>query len=279
LEALTIVYHEACLARYFTSAAESPDRLIAIQRKLQPHYPSVTPQPATREDLLRVHSPQMIRKVQHEGPDIYRAALHAAGGACCAARLALTGPPAFAVVRPPGHHAGENRFGKFCFFNNIAIAIASLLAAGAIDRAAVIDTDMHCADGTEDIFRSRAEVTVLDLQGRDRESCMEALRHGLIALPEVDLMAVSAGFDLYVRDWGGLLTTEDFLTMGHLIHRAAQKKARGRCFAVLEGGYYVNDLGKNVLAFCRGFSGQDPVPPGTVHSGPPPKQPSKPGAW
>jgi acetoin utilization deacetylase AcuC-like enzyme len=61
---------------------------------------------------------------------------------------------------------------------------------------------------------------------------------------------------LYVKDWGALLETSDFQEIGFLIHRAAAEKASGRCFAVLEGGYFVEDLGKNVLAFCKGLNGE-----------------------
>ena len=67
------------------------------------------------------------------------------------------------------------------------------------------------------------------------------------------MLAVSAGFDAYVHDRGGKLQTDDYFTIGRLLQAYAIRLGHQRRFAVLEGGYYLPDLGKNVLAFCRGF--------------------------
>ena len=66
---------------------------------------------------------------------------------------------------------------------------------------------------------------------------------------------MSAGFDAYRHDVGHKLDTADFQRIGELVRDAAQRACSGRRFAVLEGGYYLPDLGANVLAFCRGFAG------------------------
>ena len=253
---LQIIHHEHYLTPYFTSVAESPHRIKAIINKLKDEYETVVPEPAATADILRVHDPLHLLKVRAEGKDTYETALLAAGGALRAGALAMSGIPAFAVVRPPGHHAGRNRYGGFCFFNNVAVAVARLLDSGEVGKAAIIDIDMHHGDGTQDIFAQKPSVSVINLWARDRGTYLDLLRQEIDRIPPVDVIAVSAGFDLYVRDWGGLLETSDFREIGLLIHRAATEKASGRCFAVLEGGYFVEDLGKNVLAFCRGLEGK-----------------------
>jgi acetoin utilization deacetylase AcuC-like enzyme len=255
---LKIVYHEEYLTDYFTSTAENPARVSIIHNKLKEIYPTVIPQPASKDSILRVHSQQHLEKVQQEGKETYQTALLAAGGALCAARLAYEGEPAFAIIRPPGHHAGVSRYGGFCFFNNVAIAVADLLQSKKIEKAVIIDTDMHRGDGTQNIFADNQKVTILDIWARERQSYLQTFQEELARIPQVDLVAVSAGFDLYVEDWGGMLETCDFQLIGYLIHRTAGEKAAGRYFALLEGGYFLNDLGKNVLAFCQGMEGNQP---------------------
>jgi len=254
---LKIIYHESYLTPYFTSVVESPTRIKAIHNRLKERYETVAPDPATVEDILRVHTREHLRRVQVQGRDTYQTALMAAGGALCGARLAaLEGARSFAAVRPPGHHAGRARHGGFCFFNNVAVGVASLLHGGYIRKAVVVDTDMHHGDGTEDIFSDVESVAVINIRAKEREAYLDLLREELARIPRVDLIAVSAGFDLYVRDWGGLLETSDFRRIGFAIHQAAVERASGKCFAVLEGGYFLDHLGRNVLAFCRGLEGE-----------------------
>jgi len=255
---LKIVFHEDYLTDYFTSAAESPLRVKAIHGRLRDHFETVTPDAATIEDILRVHTRDHLEAVQREGPEVYRTALLSAGGALCAARLAMEGVPSFGVIRPPGHHAKPSSYSGFCFFNNVAVAVTSLLVTSKIRRAVVIDFDMHRGDGTEAIFRGNPAVDFIEIHARPRERYLGLLELKLRWLGAADIIAVSAGFDLYVRDWGGLLETGDFHYLGYLIRQAAENKTGCRCFALLEGGYFVNDLGKNALAFCRGLSGEPP---------------------
>jgi acetoin utilization deacetylase AcuC-like enzyme len=250
---LKLVFHEDCLTPYFTSVAESPLRLKAIHGKLKDCYETVVPEPASREDVLRVHTTEHVARVQIEDPEVFTTALMAAGGAVCAATLAASGQPAFALVRPPGHHAGRSRYGAFCFFNNVAVALSRLQESGCIGSAAIVDFDMHRADGTADIFAEDKSVHLIDVYARDREKYLHRLQFELARLPKVDMVAVCAGFDLYVKDWGGLLETEDFHLIGSAVRDTAMRKADGRWFAVLEGGYYLDDLPRNALAFCSGI--------------------------
>lgn len=255
---LKIVYHEGYLTNYFTSLAENPLRASVIYNRLKDLYETEVPEPASKESILRVHSREHLEKVQQEGKEIYDTALLAAGGALCAARLAVQGQPSFAIIRPPGHHAGNSRYGGFCFFNNIAVAIADLLESGQIETAVIIDIDMHRGDGTQSIFSENRSVSIIDVWSREREVYLELLQEELDCVAETDIIAVSAGFDLYVEDWGGLLDSCDFQWIGHAIQKVAREKSRGRYFSLLEGGYFLNDLGKNVLGFCQGLEGKKP---------------------
>jgi len=253
---LKVIYHEDYYTNYFTSLAEHPLRIKSIHNKLKDLYEIVTPVHAAEEDILRVHTREHLEKVRQEGVETYQTALLAAGGALYAGQLAYEGSPAFAAVRPPGHHAGRSRYSGFCFFNNVAISVAALRQTGRIESAVIIDTDMHQGDGTQNIFAEEPAVSIIDIHARDRKTYLNLLLDRIDRIPPVDLIAVSAGFDLYARDWGGLLETSDFRRIGHAVHRAAAERAKGRYFAVLEGGYYVNELGRNVLAFCEGMEGR-----------------------
>jgi len=254
---LTVVFHEGYLRRYPTGAVETPARARAVISKLKNHYPVVTPDPARKEDVLRAHEPEHLVRVQLEGMDVLEAAFLAAGGALCAARLALSGRTAFAAIRPPGHHAGRNRYGGFCFFNNMAVAIRSLLETGAVQSAAVVDIDMHRGDGTAEILGADPRVQLVDMTLADGSQFMDRLMTRLALLREVDVIGVSAGFDLHVQDWGNLLTNRDYHRIGRALGETARRKARGRLFALLEGGYTAHELGKAVLAFCRGLEGKE----------------------
>lgn len=250
-----IVYHEGYLASYYTSTVECPERLKAAYSKLRDRFPVIRPEPAKLEDIYRVHSVTMVERVQVEGRDTYETALLAAGGAIAASEEGVGGMPTLALLRPPGHHAGPDHYWGFCFFNNIAVAISKLMAKGAIGRTLVLDLDLHHGDGTENIFKNNQAVTVVNIHAKKRKAYLDSLEQELEKSAEIDLLAISAGFDTYVRDWGGVLETDDYRTIGAAIRTAALRLCQGRLFAVLEGGYYLPDLGRNVVAFCEGLAG------------------------
>ena len=124
--------------------------------------------PATREQLLRVHSPAHVDAIEefcrNGGGMIdmdtvaveasFEAALHAAGGAVHAVdRMLADGERvAFCGLRPPGHHAETARSMGFCLFNNVAVATAHVLADRRAERALVLDWDVHHGNGTNEIF-------------------------------------------------------------------------------------------------------------------------------
>jgi len=251
---LQIVYHPDYLTPYYTSTAESPVRVKAIHNTLSRHFDTITPGPAMVDDILKVHELGLLYQVRNLGDATYRTALLAAGGALAAARLAVLGWPTFAVVRPPGHHAGHRRNGRFCFFNNMAVAAAWVLETQPVERLVIVDIDMHQGDGTAEIFAADPRVRLIDVWARDRSAYLETLFDQLEQVKAADLIAVSAGFDWAVDDWGGMLTVDDFERIGTGINAFARRHTGGRFFAVLEGGYAVNSLPRAVLAFCRGLS-------------------------
>ncbi len=197
-----------------------------------------------------MHSRRHLDRVRDEG--LYEVAALAAGGAIQAARRSLTAP-AFALIRPPGHHASADSCWGFCYFNNMAVALARLKQEGAITRAFVLDFDLHYGDGNVNILGERPWVSI---ENPDAETAAQFLvrTEAALAAETFDINGVSAGFDYHVEDCGGLLTTEDYFTLGQMVRTAARRQAAG-CFGILEGGYNHDVLGLNVRAFIRGLSG------------------------
>lgn len=250
---MKIVYHERFLTPYPTAGVENPQRVKNIYQAVKEYGEIVTPAPAQPEDLLLVHTPRLLQSMASQA-DVQEVALLAAGGAILTASLALAGAPAFGLLRPPGHHAGPDSHWGFCFYNNMAIAIERLRRQGRIHRALILDIDLHFGDGTDRIFAAIPDVEVVNIEAANREQFLFAVKNTLQVSRQLDIIGVSAGFDTYVKDWGGLLQTDDYRQIGAWVKEAAQRDCHGRRFGLLEGGYYLPDLGKNCLAFLTGLS-------------------------
>ncbi|MDE3069487.1 MAG: histone deacetylase, partial [Acidobacteriota bacterium] len=169
--------------RHFADHPEAPSRLEAIDAALAAHdwlgWERRLAPPATRAELGAVHAPALIDQVQRlaaagggeidadtfVGEASYRAALHAAGGACAMVRALVDGeaPAGFALLRPPGHHAGRERAMGFCLFNNVAVAAQVAVAELGIGRVLIIDWDVHHGNGTAEIFRNRSDVLYVSI--------------------------------------------------------------------------------------------------------------------
>ena len=215
------------------------------------------------------------------------AALAAVDIALTVVDLVLEGSPlAYGLCRPPGHHAGRNLIGGYCFFNNAAIAAESLVVRGA-QRVAILDVDFHHGNGTQQIFWEREDVLYVSLHGdprgiypyfsgyasergggagdgttlnlplppgTDGDGYIAALEDGLAAIeffdPDAPLV-VSLGFDTYHADpiCDLALRTDDYARIGERIGALG-----GSVVALQEGGYAIDALGANAVAFLGGLA-------------------------
>jgi len=186
---ITFVSNPLCLKHEMGFHPESPDRLktaLELAKELSEAGKAelIEAEKATRDDILLVHEPELyelIKKVSERGggyltPDnrankyTFEASLAAAGCTIKAAMLSLDRRRfSFSLCRPPGHHASFSRPAGFCFFNNIAISAAKLLAASntqdqpLAEKIAIVDIDQHFGDGTSDIFYESNEVLYVSL--------------------------------------------------------------------------------------------------------------------
>lgn len=251
---MKVVFHESFLETYIGDPAASRGRLDHALSLVQEKYPLLQPLPCAEEDVLLVHSRSHLENVRREGA-VFPMALLASGATIKAAELAWGGETAFALCRPPGHHASPDSCWGFCYFNNVAIAVQKLLQQGKIKKALIVDFDLHYGDGTSNIFAANPAVAYWHVRGQERISFVQNLK-GYLEDVQTDLVAVSAGFDRHKQDWGGMLTTADYGALGTILGDYAREECQGRLFAALEGGYNSRSLGESVLAFLDGLTGQ-----------------------
>lgn len=213
----------------------------------------------------------------------YQASLASANCALSAAESVVSGQrSAFALCRPPGHHAGKDYAGGYCFINNAAVAANLLSQKGSV---AVLDVDYHCGNGTQDIFYDRADVLTISIHadpdyeypsyigfadergegrglgyhhnfplpaGTDDTAYLETLGQALQKIREFKpaYLVVSAGMDIYADDPLGRIkvTTEG---IGEIAKSIADLELP--TVIIMEGGYANAALGKNILAFLSAF--------------------------
>jgi acetoin utilization deacetylase AcuC-like enzyme len=248
---LKIIFHHDFCQVYTSDPGAAPGRMESIVDVISGHYEFMEPSPAKEEDIAAVHSSSHIEHVK--GLGLYRISALAAGGAVQAAVLGLK-EPCFALIRPPGHHASADTSWGFCYVNNMAVALEKLKRDGAVEKAFVLDIDLHFGDGTVNIFKKRDYVSIFNPSSNNREDYLGAIATEL-AEQQSDIIGISAGFDNHRDDWGGLLETEDYLGIGKMVRETCERSSCG-CFAVLEGGYNHRVLGHNVMAFLDGMAGR-----------------------
>ncbi len=250
---MKVIFHPRFYEVYTSDPAAACGRMEAIVQTLEKEFEFIEPGPATDQDLARVHGRQHIQSVKRNSM-VYEVALLAAGGAILAVEMAYEGEPAFGLIRPPGHHASPHSCWGFCYFNNIAIAVKKLLHEEKIKRALILDFDLHFGDGTANTFSGDRAVTYFHPEGAHRQAFLQSIQKTLESDKDYDIIAISAGFDRHEEDWGGLLKTEDYHSIGNWTKEFSIENCHGRRFAVLEGGYNHSVLGRNVESFLRGFT-------------------------
>lgn len=218
-----------------------------------------------------------------------RAALVAVDIALTATRRVVAGAPlAYGLCRPPGHHAARAMLGGYCFFNNAAITAEWLRREGGFSRVAILDVDYHHGNGTQQIFWDRGDVLYVSLHadpqraypyfsgaatergaadaegatlnlplpaGARLDAYASELRRGLEAIaafePDAPLV-LSLGFDTFHADpIGDLgLVTGDYAAIGGMIGELGMPVV-----ALQEGGYAIDAIGANAVAFLGGLAG------------------------
>lgn len=290
---------------------ENPDRFRAILSALEADESlwktlnKLAPAPATDEDITRCHSQRLIEQLSslcERGvpfvdldtvicPRSFEVAKLAAGAAVVAVDQVFSGATqnAFALVRPPGHHATPNRAMGFCLFNNAAIGARYAQSRYGAERVLIIDWDVHHGNGTQDIFYQDptvfyfsthqypyypgtggagerglgpGEESTLNIplkEGTAARSHREAFSDALKAIEEKfppDLIIISAGFDSRRGDpLGGLMLEDsDFREMTKEVMDLAERHASARVVSVLEGGYNLDTLGETVRTHIAALS-------------------------
>lgn len=239
---------------YADDCASTPGRMEAIMSVLGTGhgFELVRPQSASEEDIRLAHTQSYVYKIKTNGA-LYNMAGLAAGTAIAAADIAMSGKPAFGCLRPPGHHAKQDSAWGYCVFCNMGIALLHLKKQLKVESAFVLDFDAHTGDGTKDVLSFWKECIILNPYADDSQAYIQEIEDCVSGIPAVDIVCVCAGFDSYIKDVGRKLATFDFYRIGLIMKQFAKRAAQNRRFAILEGGYYLPDLGKNVLAFCQGF--------------------------
>jgi acetoin utilization deacetylase AcuC-like enzyme len=256
--------------------------------------------PAEEEALAAVHDPAYLERLvvmsasgggylsldTAVGEGSWEAASLASGAACAAVGSALAGETAFAIARPPGHHAGRDYGMGFCLTNHAAVGAGHALSRG-LDRVAILDWDVHHGNGTQDIFYGDSRVLYLSVHQSPfypgtGEAGEVGRREGLGFTANVPLPAgsdeglygaafagvflpllrefgpgmilVSAGFDAHVDDLlGGMaLGSEAFGRFAALVSGLSSEVGAVPPAFLLEGGYNLQALTESVAATMQG---------------------------
>jgi acetoin utilization deacetylase AcuC-like enzyme len=298
------VYDPVYLQHDTGQHVENAARLEAImahleQTGLSRELVSIRPREASLAELALVHDENYIASIQEVArrgggwldPDTvmsagsYEAAVYAAGGALAATEAVMADAvsSAFALVRPPGHHATPRRAMGFCLFNNLAVAVRYALDKYGLERVAIIDFDVHHGNGTQETFYDNPRVLYVSTHQSpfypgtgDIEETGAGVARGTkvniplpagcgdeeylavfeqIVIPMVrrfqpQLIMASAGYDTHWADPLAMMqvTITGFARMADIIKGLAEEFCHGRIIICLEGGYNLQALAGSVKA-------------------------------
>lgn len=266
---------------------ERPGRLDVLEPMLDSFGAErIEAKPATVNQITFVHQPKLVKAIEEvceEGPAIidhaptyitqtsYQDALLAAGGVISCTQAVLNGDAknAFAIIRPPGHHAEPQRAMGFCIFNNVAIAVQEALSHG-MNRVMVIDYDAHHGNGTqaacmnddrfgfisthqwgiypgtgwiEDAPHARGRLVNVPLHEYAGDESFLRIADEIFK-PVVEkfrpqMLFISAGFDAHWNDpiTSLGLSTKGYFNISRKLVQLAEEYCDGRIVFVLEGGY------------------------------------------
>jgi len=293
---------------------EHPGRLTAIKARLDsepiPRVAFRTGERASRTQIARVHTSRYLDTIfdlrgkmawldedtTAISPKSVDAATVAAGTAIAAVEVVVRGEAAsaFALVRPPGHHAEPTRARGFCLFNNVAIAASHAQTKLGCEKVLIVDWDCHHGNGTQEIFWADPSVLLFDVHraapfypasgkleetgaglgagytvnvplpsGSGDRAVVKAFEEILVPAADAfgpDLVLVSAGFDWHRNDLGGNVTENGFAVMTRIVQDIAERHCGGRLALTLEGGYDLDSLSDGVHAVLSTLAGREPEP-------------------
>jgi acetoin utilization deacetylase AcuC-like enzyme len=309
------VYSDPASERHVNRMAgvEAPERFPAALAGIEEAEGAGVPvewlpcEPAPRDALTTIHTPAYLDRLQDLSasgggylnldtglnPDSWESAVLASGAAIGAVESALAGTAAFAVARPPGHHAGRDYGMGFCLLNNAAIAAEHARDRG-LRRVAILDWDVHHGNGTQDVFYADAGVLYLSvhqspfypgtgaarevgegqgegftanvpLPARSAEEDYAAAFAGFF-LPILrefgpELILVSAGYDAHTDDLiGGMgLQASSFGRFASALAAVAREVEAAPLALLLEGGYNLRALTESVGATAKGIEEEPPA--------------------
>ena len=296
---------------------ESPGRLRAIYGMLEKdgalsRYPVIEPRPATDAEIELIHTRAYLEQIRRTAgrervaldpdtstsPKSYESAMLAAGGTIMAAAMIMEKKldNAFALVRPPGHHAEASAARGFCIFNNVAIAAQHLVTAFGLERILIVDFDLHHGNGTQHSFEERDDVLYFSTHqfphypgtghwseagkgkgegytmnvplsaGKSDVDFLYIFRRLLAPVARAfkpEFILVSAGFDIFAGDpLGGMeVTIDGFGTLAAELQELARSVSAGRILYALEGGYDLSGQTEGVRRALLAMGGSRPVAP------------------
>ena len=299
-----LVYDPIYLEHDTGDHVENPRRLVDAMSYLKEtgikeRLISLPARPASLEELEMIHAPEYVSHVKSKAengggwldpdtvmsPKSYEAALYAAGGVLVAAEAVIKGKVdnAFALVRPPGHHAVRDRAMGFCIFNNVAIAAKFALSKFNLNRVLIADFDVHHGNGTQDAFYADPKVLYFSIHqypfypgtgwmdetgtgagegttvnfpmaaGWGDEEYLRAFNEVLVPVArrfQPELIMVSAGFDPHWADHLAMMkvTITCFAQMATILKGLAAELCQGRLVFTLEGGYNLRVVASSIKA-------------------------------